>query len=148
MGNRKANKYIDDDGRKKVGAALRREMERHFANDSDKFRALEAAARQFSNEAPARSTIQRITTGEVGTSINQLFLLAKAMGIDPYRLFLDASQTKTVIDANELVSSAASNDPIPAQQGFSRPKIINSKKARDEGNDSEKRAPLRRSRGA
>lgn len=142
MGNRKNDKYIDAAGRKLVGANLLREMKdaQALADERDKFRALEQLAKELSpnNESPSRSTIQRITKGQVGTSIDNLFLLARAMSVPPYRLFLDDQQHTTVHDLNDLVSRAA-------QRNTNKKHVP--KTGRDEGTDADVDRPTLRRRG-
>jgi hypothetical protein len=108
MGNRKADKHIDEAGRKLVGANLLREMQdaQILRDTSDKFRELERLAKKLSptGEGPSRSTIQRITAGQVGASIDNLLLLARAMEVPPYRLFLTTAERDNVYNVKELMS--------------------------------------------
>lgn len=138
MGNRKKDKYIDDEGRRVIGRNLRREMESALVDESDKFRALADRAKELSKsgEAPSRSTIQRICSGEVGTSIDNLFLLARAMEIPPYRLFLNDVEQTVVHDVSQLMNRVH-DAPIKQKQ--------EPRKARAEGKDTEAPATLRRS---
>lgn len=129
MGNRKSDKYIDAAGRRLIGANLRREMEIALADKADKYRALADLAKELSKsgEAPSKSTIQRIVAGGVGTSIDNLFLLAQAMGVPPYRLFLNDVEQSVVHDVSELMQRASV--PTKSKQ--------EPRKGRDVGNDAD-----------
>jgi transcriptional regulator with XRE-family HTH domain len=120
MGNTRKGfrKLIHEPGRKAFGKNLDREM-RERITEKDRPRKMEELS------GIGKSTIKRMIRGEVGSSLDSIYIVAEELGVPAYRLFMSDDERAHLIDTRQLLKtlqeasasdSDATSDKVPQTQ--------------------------------